>query len=45
MKINTLVLGFLLTISPVLADDQPKSDRFNITYDEVNDVTTISDKV
>ncbi len=45
VKAFLLVLGCLCLISPVFADNFPKSDRFNATYDDVNDVTTISDKV
>jgi hypothetical protein len=45
MKTFLLVLGCLCLISPIFANDFPKSDRFNAIYDDVNDVTTISDKV
>jgi hypothetical protein len=40
-----LILGILFIISPVFADDYPQNDRFNMAYDEVNDTTTITDKV
>lgn len=45
MKKLMLVLGLLLMAVPVMADDNPKSENYNITYDEVNDVTMISHKV
>jgi hypothetical protein len=45
MKRMLAVLGTLFIISPAFANDYPNNDRFNLAYDEVNDTTTISDKI
>jgi hypothetical protein len=46
MKKIFLAFVFFLSISPVLASDSyPSSDRFNLTYDDVNDMTILSDKI
>lgn len=44
MKKMMLAVGLFMLMAPVMADVNIKSDTFNMTYDEVSDVTTISHK-